>query len=405
MDSASSRMMRLDYLVPAAAKQVYRAFTHSTALREWMCDYATAVARVGGRFYAAWNEGYYTSGYFTQLVEDQVVAFYWFGRDDPGQTEVQINLESHAGGTQVSLLHTGFGAGSAWETAYSEIERGWKRALENLVSVVGSGPDLRITQRPMLGIVFSDFNAEIAKTIGVPVNEGTRLEGTLEGLGARAAGLQKNDVVVDLDGQPVRGFDAFQPILSNLRAGERVKVGYYRGMEKHEVEMTLAARPLPAIPQTPHELAEAVRQIYARQFADLQTILAGCSDQEADFHPSETEWSAKEVLAHLIISERNTNEFVVELASGFERVTDAFGENLAGRVPALAKFYPTLAAAMVQYQQAGEETICTLELLPESLMARKGSYWRLAYGMLTATFHLNDHREQIAAALRAARAA
>ena len=402
MDAANSRTLRLDYLVPAAAKQVYRAFTHSTALREWMCDYATAVARVGGRFYAAWNEGYYTSGYFTQLQEDQVVAFYWFGRDDPGQTEVQISLEERAGGTQVTLLHSGFGAGSAWETAYSDIERGWNRALENLVSVVGSGPDLRITQRPMLGIMFSDFNAEIAKTIGVPVNEGTRLEGTLEGLGARAAGLQKNDVIVDLDGQPVRGFDSFLPILSNLRAGERVKVGYYRGMEKHEVEMLLAARPLPSIPQAPRELAEAVRQIYARQSAELMKVFEGASEQEADFHPSETEWSAKEVLAHLIISERNTNEFVVELASGFERVTDAFGEYLTGRVPAMAKTLPTLAAALAQYQLAGEETISTLEILPDSLLARKGSYWRLAYGMLTATYHLNDHREQIAAALRSA---
>jgi uncharacterized protein YndB with AHSA1/START domain len=33
---------------------VYRAFTNSTALREWLCDTATVSPRLGGGF-TAWN--------------------------------------------------------------------------------------------------------------------------------------------------------------------------------------------------------------------------------------------------------------------------------------------------------------------------------------------------------------
>ena len=67
--------------------------------------------------------------------------------------------------------------------------------------MLGSGPDLRITNRPMMGISPSDFNAEIAKKLGVPVNTGMRLDGVVDGMGAQSAGLQKDDVLIEFAGR------------------------------------------------------------------------------------------------------------------------------------------------------------------------------------------------------------
>lgn len=36
---------------------VYRAFTSSTVLREWLCDFCTTNPVVGGRIFLAWSEG------------------------------------------------------------------------------------------------------------------------------------------------------------------------------------------------------------------------------------------------------------------------------------------------------------------------------------------------------------
>ena len=55
----------------ADVQQVYQAFTNATVLREWFCDIATVSPNSGGRIYMAWDDGYYTSGYYLTLKEYQ----------------------------------------------------------------------------------------------------------------------------------------------------------------------------------------------------------------------------------------------------------------------------------------------------------------------------------------------
>ncbi len=100
----------------------------------------------------------------------------------------------------------------------------------------------------MLGILFGEFNAEIAKELAVPVNEGVRLGGVVDGLSAQGAGLQKNDVLVELAGVGLKEWGDLSPILQGHRAGERVELVYYRGGARHSISMTLAKRPLPGNP-------------------------------------------------------------------------------------------------------------------------------------------------------------
>jgi hypothetical protein len=192
--------------------------------------------------------------------------------------------------------------------------------------------------------------------------------------------------------------------MSGLHAGDTVKVGFYRGSEKQEVEMELAPRPLPEIPATPAGLAEAVQRIYDEQLAGLQKVMAGVSEAEADFHPGEKEWNIKEVLTHLILEERATNEHIYEYVTSAERFADAYGDSWPERMQAIAKSYPTLGEALADLQRVMSENIRLLEILPDSLLAHKGTYWRLAHGMLTNPFHIEDHREQIVSAIKAARA-
>jgi hypothetical protein len=41
--------------------------------------------------------------------------------------------------------------------------------------------------------------------------------------------------------------------------------------------------------------------------------------------------------------------------------------------------------------------------LPEDLVARRGSYWRLSYNMVEAPYHFNLHLEQMRSAAEAAK--
>ena len=195
--------LKFERTIHAPVSQVYTAFINSTALREWMCDGATTDEHPGGRFYVWYNDGYYASGEFTQLEPGKCVGFTWFGRGEPNATQVDVNLRSQNGSTYLTLEHSGLGNGETWDKLRPVFQEAWKSSLDNLASILETGRDLRIVNRPMLGISLSDFDAEIAARLGVPVSEGVRLDGVLERDGSRVRRVARGgDVIVEIDGKP-----------------------------------------------------------------------------------------------------------------------------------------------------------------------------------------------------------
>jgi uncharacterized protein YndB with AHSA1/START domain len=390
--------------VKAPPAEVYRTFTNATALREWLSDAAMAVPHPGGRFYVSWNTGYYASGEYTVTQPGEKVAFTWQGRGEPASTQVHVNLDAQEGGTKINLEHTGLGTGDEWTQAYQEIEAGWRNGLENLASVLENGADLRLVRRPMLGVLLDSFDSDIAKEIGVPVTEGVRLDGVIDGMGAQAAGLQKGDVIVSVAGIPVMDFNSLSVVLQKHYAGDELEVAFYRGAEKMTTIMKLSGRPIPEIPSSGDELARATQKIYDEVDARLDQFLEGVTEEEASHKPAPSEWSIKENIAHLINGERYNPFYIAELAFSEERFSDGFGDNFHPQVEATVAAYPTLVELREELRRNSAETIGTLARLPQEFIARKGSYWRLAYNLLQPAYHLDSHIGQMQAALDSARA-
>ena len=389
--------------INASLAEVYRAFTNSTTMREWFCDVATLDPKPGGRFYAAWNAGFFASGEYTALVPDEKVAFTWQGRNEPGRTSIEVTFRPQDGKTVVELAHAGLGASAEWSQMVAEATKGWQSDLENLESVLETGQDLRFVRRPMLGIGLSDFNAEIAAQLDVPVSEGMRIDSTLENMGARAAGLQNNDVIVSIAGRPVTDYPSLVAALQGHRADETVQVVFYRGPEKQTVNMLLSRRPLPDIPATAEALADFVLKRSAEIQSDLEGFFTGVSEAEASIKPAPQEWSIKDVLAHLIHGERYGQVWMVELIDSNEAHHDGWGGNLHAQVEATASVYPTIQEMLADYGRLREETIALIARLPQDFVARKGSYWRLAYNLVDDPFHHRLHLDQMRLALAAAR--
>jgi uncharacterized protein YndB with AHSA1/START domain len=385
--------------VQASPEQVYYAMTNGTALREWFADVASTRPSLGGRFYCAWNSGFYAAGEFSELEPDKLVAFTWFGRGEPAATSVRVTLAEQAGGTMVTLEHSGVGSGPEWENTRTEIEKGWNSSLENLASVLESGQDLRFVLRPMLGITISDFNAEIAAHLGVPVTQGLRLDGVVPGMGAEQASLQAGDVLVSMAGATLTDFPSLSAVLQGKRAGEVVEVVFYRGSEKKVVQMALSRRPIPEIPATSAEISTQLEKRYRETTAELEQLFAGVSQDQARRKPASDEWSAMEILAHLIHGELGWHNYIADILNGQEPLYDDFGSNLHARTAATVEAYDTLEAMLTGLKRAWAETVALFAHLPPEFAQRKGSYWRVAYAALEEPLHFHTHMEQMRAAL------
>ena len=385
---------------------LYRAFTSSTALREWLCDTATTSPRPNGHLFVGWNDGYYATGHFTELLQNRAVCFSWQGRGEPKPTQVHVAIEPNDQGATVRLEHSGIGHGPEWGDKTAEFDRAWRRSLENLNSVLTSGEDLRVTRRPMLGILLAGFDADDAARLNVPVAEGVRLSGVVRNLGAAVAGLAQDDVIVAIDGRPTPDVVTLRSALKSRQVGDTVTVTFYRDGARRELPMTLSGRAIPDIPASAAELLARVAERYARDEAALTAVLDGVSDMEASYRPGPEEWNVKQVVAHLIQGERYNQQWISELIGDLEAVYDSDAANQEVRLNATIHAFPTLADMVAEWRRLNAETLALIEGLPEEFVRRRRTYWRLARTLLDESYsHLDDHLHQIQAAAAAARSA
>lgn len=264
-----------------------------------------------------------------------------------------------------------------------------------------TGHDLRFTLRPMLGIFPDSLTAAAVERLGVPVKKGMLIGNVVDGMGAQAAGLQKGDVITRIDEAKVTDWASLQAALAAHRAGDEVAVTYYRGADKATTVMTLSTRSIEEPPATPAALAEAFGVADDDCLRRLQETLAGVADDLAGRRPAEGEWSAKEVLCHLIASQRSTQEWIVDIVGDQERWADDWAGNLDIAHAGLLAAYPTAADLLALLGRSGAETRAMLAALPDSLVARKGAYWQLAHSIMELPLHNEGHLTQVKEALAA----
>ena len=366
-----------------------------------MCDIATADPRPGGHLYMCWPGEYYTSGEYIQLEENKAISFSWLGKGEPHLTRVDIGLTKHKGGTLVKLAHREIGKGQKWADIASVYETEWKSGLENLASVLENGADLRITRRPMLGIYLGEFDSIIGAKLGIPVEYGTRLNGVIDGMGAQKAGLQKDDVIVAIDEHELNTGTSLTSLLGKKHAGDVVEVTFYRGPEKKITKMTLSGRPIPPIPSSIPELAEQIGKMYHEFEAELDPIFNSASEAECSYKPGALEWSAKEVIAHLIQDTVYWQNTASDIIQGNEAAYDGYGDNLQARIIGMMTAFPTKAELLKELKAHITETISMFAHLPDELLTHKGRFWKLVYQAHQSTYHQQTHLEQIKAAIQA----
>ncbi len=389
--------------VPAAPAAVYRAFTNASALQEWCCDAARVFAAVGDPLLLRWNSGYHVLGAYTALEENRKIAFTWMGKDEPGVMQVEVLLDAEGAGTQgdstrVTLTHSGLGEGEAWARTREQVQQGWQDALETLRMLLETGADWRVQRRPMLGFYPGNFDANVAKKLGVPVEQGIYLGGVLDGMGAQKAGLQKDDVIVSMDGKPTPTFTEFTAVIAAHKGGDVIPVEFYRGAEKHSVQMTLSQRPDPTVPDSAAAFAEQAAAEYARLRTEMQAVVAGVPQDVLAKRPSAEEWSVNENMAHLIWCERWQQFFIWGACGGDDQI--AFPGNDLMQTGGLVAVFPSYQALREELTRAEDLTVALLRLLPEALwQERRGTLVRLTLYMQGYQQHQVTHMTQMREAL------
>jgi uncharacterized protein YndB with AHSA1/START domain len=399
---SQERTVKRQVVIDATAKAAFEAVTKASELREWLCDEAWTDVRLGGRWEVRWRSGFRAGGKFTALDAPHRAAWTWLSSGEPAPTAVEFTVEPVEGGVRVTVVHNGFGPGTEWDSMLAESEDGWTDGLENLRSTLETGVDLRWARRPFLGIRFDLMSPERAAREGIGTDQGIYLTETVEGSGARAAGLGKGDVIVAIAGMPTPGYDELTASLEAHRAGEVVDIELVRGQTRETVQVTLGERPSQEVPAGVGELSEVLAAQYRETDAALKAVLEGVSDIEAGQHPADGEWSVKEVLAHLSLVERDQQCYLGIIAlDGWLDTGPTNPTALAGRLAAALAVIPTLDGQLERVLADEAETVEFVRRLPDETVAHKARFRRIAQYMTGLPEHSREHVEQIRSALAA----
>lgn len=384
----------------ASPKLISGAFTSPLALRNWLSDDAYVNVALGRTYLLTWNNGYVVCGQIT-TVEPEKIVFTWRGIDEPEATTVEVSLTTRDGGTHLELTHSGFGEGEKWEALIATIDERWSNALGHLDYLTNTGLNERLVRRPMLGINLDQVSEEKAVELGLPTREGILLIDVVDGFGAKAAGLEVNDLLVGVAGKPVRDFGSLVDAIKGKNGGDTVDVEFYRGAEKRSVPMRLSERPKPQIDDTLEAASARLRGIHTQLKVDLDAMLDGVTEEEAAAPPKENEWSINEILAHIIFTERWVQMDIWGLAAG-ENYFNWAGNNPTQRAPVLSGF-PTKEALVAEFKRALDGTAAAVEAMPADVFA---DIMRRATIMQQAVFiegHTREHYDQMREALAALR--
>ena len=393
--------------IPAAPGEVCRGFTHATLLRDWLCHQSSADPQPGGYLFLHWRDGRTVTGAYEQLDTPHGLRFSWLDTELPEPTVVEITCEADGESTHLTLRHSAR-EDAEW-TAAESLKAFWEGALENLAFVLETGVDRRLARRPRLGIYMDDFTPQAAEKLGAPVKEGVLVGGTAEGSGAQAAGLAKGDILVSLNGVPLRNPDSFEAALSGLEAGDRPLVEYYRGAEKRSTLLELSSFPMPDLPASAKDLADKVQELNAQVMAALRAQVGGLSDRQASIRPVEGEWNIKELAAHLVLCERDFQTWVADM------LNDTPAEdwllmrpNVQPRLDALTARLGSLEAILDELSLAKAESEAVIAALPGSFPSQRKHLFRRLVEWETDGMpghYFEEHQEQFQAAIQAAQAA
>ena len=393
---SSERQIERQVLIETTPELAFEAVTAASELREWCCDWARAQTQPGGDYQVRWDSGYWAYGKFVELEAPRRAVLTWQGIGEPGETRVVFGVEPQADGVAVSLVHSGFGVGDECDQALASAEEGWTAGLENLKSILETGIDLRLARQPFLGINFEILNAERADREGIAAEQGIYVLSAVEGSGARAAGLDKGDVVVSIGGIETPGFQELGMALRARQAGDVVDVDLVRGQKRETIQVTLGQRPQPEVPDTAKELADVLDQGQEQANAELKAALEGVTDEEADQSPAEGEWSVKQVLAHLSQGERGFQFYLANVAANGWLDGGPLGSDIADSLlAAVIAATPTMEGLLNQFLVDQAQTVAWLRALPERPQVHKARFYRMAQAVVFGPGHTREHLEQI----------
>jgi Do/DeqQ family serine protease len=177
-----------------------------------------------------------TSGIVSGLSRSGITAD---GLEDYIQTDASIN-PGNSGGALVNLNGELIGINTAiLSRSGGNIGIGFAIPVNMARNIIDQLVKFGAVKRGVLGISIDDVSADIAQLYGLKDAQGALITQVVEGSAAEKAGLRIGDVVVSVNDKQVKSRNELRLAISQLRAGQTVRVGVVRDGKPSQLSATI----------------------------------------------------------------------------------------------------------------------------------------------------------------------
>jgi serine protease Do len=198
-----------------------------------------------------------------------------FAIEDFIQTDAVIN-PGNSGGPMVDLRGQVVGINSAIASS-TGFYQGYgfaipvnlaRRVMQDLI-------EYGVVRRPLIGVTITDVSAEDAEIYGLPTVSGVLVQNVRDD-GPAVGKLQPEDVIVEVEGEPVGYVAELQAKVAEHHPGDRVTVKVYRDQKPMDFTLRLQEAP---ISERPAQTAERTVHAEERLGINVETLDAGLADR------------------------------------------------------------------------------------------------------------------------------
>ena len=165
------------------------------------------------------------------------------GYEDFIQTDASIN-PGNSGGALVNLKGELVGMNTAIVgPSGGNVGIGFAVPTSMIKGVMAQLTEYGEVKRGIIGVSIQDLNPELAKNLGMDQTEGALVGTIAKGSPAEAAGVKAGDVVVAMDGRPVRSSGELRNRIGLLTVGTSINLTILRDKAKKDIKVTIGKPP------------------------------------------------------------------------------------------------------------------------------------------------------------------
>src|ERR1700736_3905967 len=206
-------------------------------------DFATATPRVGDWVIAVGNPfglgGTVTAGIISARGRDIGAGPY----DDFLQVDAPVN-RGNSGGPTFNTQGQVVGVNTAiFSPSGGSVGIGFATPAETAQNVIAALKDKGLVARGWIGVQIQPVTQEVADSLGLKSAKGALVAETQPNSPASAAGIKSGDVIVAVNGEPVRDARTLARRISSMAPGTSVKLSVYRGTKEEQLSLVLGELP------------------------------------------------------------------------------------------------------------------------------------------------------------------